>query len=196
MNGNTLTKALAGWVGSTLNAPDHPGNEHCFQVRPQFRIPGAGRVDLLTVRHVTGTPDRFRVDLWVILPRVVEERDVDAMTRRILAFQAWYAELTEHAETQGFTAGHLITISGNLVGRSVRRSPFVDLLSHWGSSLFFWTWKRAGDGIDVLPAYDKAPAVKAARLQLKGLLDHLPWQDCVDRGVKRKPKPKPKATLT
>ena len=188
MSGTTLTKALAGWVGSTLHTPGAPGNEHCFQVRPHFRIPGAGRVDLLTVRHVAGTPDRFRVDLWVIVPRIVEERDVDTMTRRILAFQAWYAELTEHAETQGFSAGHRISVAGNLVGRSIRSSPLVDLLSHWGSSVFFWTWKRAGAGIDVLPAYDKAPALRAARLQLKGLLDHLPWQDWVEREERRKAK--------
>lgn len=176
-----LTKALAGWVGVTLHAPGSPGREHCFQVRPRFRIPGAGRVDLLTVRHDAGTPDRFRVDLWVVLPHAVEERDVDAMLRRLHAFEAWYAELSEHAETQGFRPGHRISVCGNIAGSSVRRSPLVDLLSHWGSSLYFWTWRRAGDGIDVLPAYDKAPSLKAARMQLRSLLDHLPWQDSVDR---------------
>src|SRR5260221_1148355 len=89
MSDTTLTKSLAGWVGSTLNAPGSPGREHCFQVHPLFRIPGAGRVDLLTVRHETGGLDRFRIDLWTILPRALEDKDVDAMMRRLHAFEAW-----------------------------------------------------------------------------------------------------------
>ena len=181
MGGSSLARKLSIWVGATLNDPQSPGHEHCFQTRSQFRIPGAGRVDLLTVRHETAKPDRFRVDLWIIQPRTVEAEEIDGMMRRIHAFEAWYAELMEHAETQGFSAHHRISVCGNLVGRSVRRSPFVDLLSHWGASLFFWTWKRAGSGIDVVPAYDRPPALKAARAQLKGLLDHLPWEDCAER---------------
>ena len=181
MSDTTLTKSLAGWVGSTLNAPGSSGREHCFQARPLFRIPGAGRVDLLTVRHETGGPDRFRVDLWTILPRALQDKDLDAMMRRLHAFEAWYAELIEQAETQGFRPGHRLSVRGNLVGKSVRRSPLVDLLSHWGSSVFFWTWKRAGAGLEILPAYDRAPALGAARAQLKTLLDHLPWEDRVER---------------
>src|SRR5579872_5334441 len=120
MNGNILAKSLAAWVGSTLNAPGSPGREHCFQMRPQFRIPGAGRVDLLTVLHETGGLDRFRVDLWRIVPRALLEKDVDGMMRRLHAFEAWYAELIEHAETQGFSPGHRISVRGHLVGRAVR----------------------------------------------------------------------------
>jgi hypothetical protein len=177
MSGNTLVKCLAGWVGSTLCGPGNRGREHCFQIRSQVRIPGAGRVDLLTLRHETGGPDRFRVDLWNILPGHVGERDVDAMMRRTTAFQAWYAELIEHAETQGFSPGHRVSVHGNLVGRSVCRSRFVGLLSNWGSSIFFWTWRRAGSGVEIVPAYDRAPALKSARETLKGLLNHLPWKD-------------------
>lgn len=183
MGRSTLATSLAAWVGSTLNPPGGPGQEHCFQVRPQFRIPGAGPVDLLTVRHDTGRPDRFRVDLWNIQPRAVEAPDVDAMLRRLHAFVAWTAELTEHAETQGFSPRHTISVCGNLVGKTVRRSPLVSLLSHWGSSIFFWTWNRRRGGLDVQPAYDRAPSLKTARLQLKGLLDHLPWKDTAERDV-------------
>ncbi|MBV8880907.1 MAG: hypothetical protein JO332_13130 [Planctomycetaceae bacterium] len=181
MSGNTLAKHLAGWVGAILNAPGTPGREHCFQVRPQFRIPGAGRVDLLTVRHESGRPDRFRVDLWNILPRTLDEKDLDGMMRRLHAFDALYAELIEHAETQGFSPGHRVSIRGNLVGKSIHASPFVDLLRHWGSSIFFWTWKRVRTGIEVQPSYDRAPSLRAARAQLKGLLDHLPWEDTAER---------------
>jgi hypothetical protein len=181
MSESILAKSLAGWVGSLLNAPGSPRREHCIQIRPQFRIPGAGRVDLLTVRHEIGGPNRFRVDLWNIVPRSLGEKDVDAMTRRLHAFEAWYAELIEHAETQGFSPDHRVSVRGNLVGKGIRRSPLVNLLSHWASSIFFWTWHRAGSGMEVVPAYDRAPALKAARLQLKALLDHLPWEDVADR---------------
>jgi len=181
MTDRALAQALAGWVGSTLNAPGSSGREHCFQIRPQIRIPGAGRVDLLSIRHETGSFDHFRVDLWTIHPRTVGEREVDAMMRCLQAFQAWYAELIEHAETQGFRPGHQVSVRGNLVGKSVCRSGFVDLLSHWGSSIFFWTWTRAATGLDLLPAYDRAPSLKSARTQLKSLLDHLPWEDCGEK---------------
>ena len=180
MSGNTLAKELAGWVGDTLNDPGSPGREHCFQIRPQFRIPGAGPVDLLTIRHETRGQDRFRIDFWNIVPGAVRDRDVDGMMRRIHAFQAWYAELIEHAETQGFCAGHQISVRGNLAGKSVSRSRFVDLLSPWGSTIFLWTWRRSPSGLDILPAYQRAPALGSARTQLKALLDHLPWEDRVE----------------
>ena len=181
MSDTPLANALANWVGSTLKAPGTPGRDHCFELRPRFRIPGAGSVDLLTVRHDMGSGDRFRVDLWGILPGSVREKHVDAMTRRLHAFQAWYAELIEHAETQGFTPGHRLSVRGNLVGKSVRHSPLINLLSHWGSSMFFWTWTSSAAGLEVLPAYDRAPALKAARTQLKALLDHLAWEDSSER---------------
>lgn len=181
MSGNILAKDLETWVGSTLNAPGNTGREHCFQVRPRFRIPGAGLVDLLTIRHETGTPDRFRLDFWNILPRAVGDRDVDAMMRRLTAFQAWYAELTEQAETQGFSAGHRILICGNLAGKSVSRSPYVDLLSHWGSTIFFWSWSKSGAGLELTPAYHRPPALRSARTQLRSILDHLRWEDSAER---------------
>ncbi len=173
----TLAQSLAGWVGSTLGAPGHPGRDHCFQIRPQFRIPGAGKVDLLTLRHESGGPEHFRIDLWTILPGAVREKDVDGMLRRLQAFGAWYADLVEHAETQGFRPAHELSIRGNLAGRTVLRSPLVDLLSGGGSSIFLWSWTRTAAGIDLLPAYDRTSPLRAARIQLKALLDHLPWED-------------------
>jgi hypothetical protein len=180
MSGNTLGKSLADWIGATLNEHGNPGREHCFDQRTRFRIPGAGRVDLLTIRHDRGTPDRFRIDLWNILPRTITQRDADAMMRRIHAFEAWYSELREHAGRQGFDPKHRLSVCGNLVGPAIRRSPLIRLLSHWGSAFFFWTWKRDGAGIDVQPAYGPSPALGALRGQLKGLLDHLPWTDAAE----------------
>lgn len=177
----TLAKSLASWLDTTLNPPGGAGREHCFELRPRFRIPGAGKVDLLTLRHGLGNPDRFRVDLWTILPRAVREDDIDPMLRRIHAFQAWYRDLVEHAETQGFSPGHRLGVCGNLLGTSLTRSPLTELLSHVGSSVFFWNWKRTRGVFDVAPAYGREPSLGAARAQLKGLLDHLTWEDSVDR---------------
>lgn len=181
MTKSVLAKALSRWAGTSLAL----GGEHCLQHRSRLRIPGAGLVDLLTVRHLQ--PSEFKVSLWAIDPGEVDDRAVDAMSRKLHAFEAWYAELLEHAETQGFSPIHRITVCGNLVGRSVRRSPLVGLLSAWGCSLSFWTWKRTGSAIDVLPYLGKGPALSSARSQLKTLLPHLPWRDTAERDVERQP---------
>ena len=56
MTKNALVKSLSGWAGKALAI----GGEHCFELRPRFRIPGAGIVDLLSLRH---TRDLFVVGL-------------------------------------------------------------------------------------------------------------------------------------
>jgi len=176
MRKTALVSALGTWAGRALAV----GGEHCVDVRPRFPIPGAGLVDLLTVRHVR---DHFVVGLWSIQEGPLEERALDAMTRRIHAFEAWYCELMEHAETQGFRSAHRVSVCGNLVTRSVPHSRLVDLLSNWGGALCFWTWKPAAPaGLELSPFYGKAPALAAGRSQLKSLLNHLSWADVAEEG--------------
>jgi hypothetical protein len=182
MSKTVLAKALSRWAQSSLTL----GGEHCLQHRQRFRIPGAGVVDLLTVRHLR--PAEFKVNLWSIVPGEVDDRAIDAMSRRLHAFEGWYSELLEHAETQGFSPAHRITVCGNVVGRSVRRSPFVDLLSAWGCSLSFWTWKGTGSAFEVLPYLGKAPTLTSARTQLKALLPHLRWRDTAERDLEAAPR--------
>jgi hypothetical protein len=168
---NALAKSLSTWASRSLAI----GGEHCVEIRPRFRIPGAGPVDVLSIRHVR---NHFTVGLWDILPGRIDERAVAAMSRRMLAFQACYLELVEHVETQGFRSTHRVSICGNLVGRSVGRGRLLDLISHWSGVLCFWTWKQTpGSALEVTPYYGKAPALRSGRAQLKGLLHHLPWQD-------------------
>lgn len=180
MSKTALASALARWARSSLAL----GGEHCLEQRSRFRIPGAGLVDLLTVRHLR--PSEFKVGLWSIDPGAVDDRAVDAMSRRLHAFEGWYSELREHAETQGFGPAHRITVCGNVVGRSVGRSPLIDLLSAWGCAVSFWTWKRSGAGIDVMPYLGRGRALASARTQLKALLPHLPWRDTADRDLSEK----------
>jgi hypothetical protein len=121
------------------------------------------------------------VGLWSVHDGALEDRAVDAMTRRLHAFEAWYCELMEHAETQGFRSSHRVSVCGNLVGRSVRPSRLVDLLSNWGGALCFWTWRpSAAEGVEFRPFYGKAPALAAGRSRLKSLLNHLTWADLAD----------------
>ncbi len=181
MKTSTLAQSLAAWIEGTLGASGGTGPEHCFTIRPRVRIPGAGPVDLLTLRHDKGSPDRFRVDLWSILSRPIEEDDADPLLRRLHAFQAWYSDLVESAETQGFRPDHRLYVCGNLVGTALRPSPLLELLSQSGSSLFLWKWKRKDGVFDVTPAYGRTASLGAERAQLKGLLDHLPWQDAAER---------------
>src|SRR5690349_13067280 len=100
---NALAKSFSTWAARSLAV----GGEHCLELRPRFRIPGAGPVDLLSIRHVR---NRFYVGLWEVRAGRLGERDVDAMSRRIHAFQAWYSELVEHVETQGFRASHRVSV--------------------------------------------------------------------------------------
>jgi hypothetical protein len=169
-----LVSALHRWAARALAV----GGEHCVELRPRFRIPGAGPVDLLSVRHVQ---DHFVVGLWSIQEGPLDEREIDAMARRLHAFEAWYCELMEHAETQGFRSAHRLSVCGNLVGRSVSRSRLVDLLSNCGGALCFWTWRPStSGGLEISPFYGKAPALAAGRSQLKNLLHHLTWADMED----------------
>src|SRR5437868_5620268 len=169
-----LVKLLSTWAERSLAV----GGEHCIDLRPRFRIPGAGVVDLLSVRHAR---DQFMVGLWAIQDGPIDQESVDAMTRRIHAFEGWYAELTEHAETQGFRSAHRISVCGNLMGRSVVRGPLIDLLSNWRGALCFWAGKRTAAGaLSPSPFYGKAPSLVAGRAQLKALLHHLPWRDLAD----------------
>jgi hypothetical protein len=168
---NALAKSLSIWAARSLAV----GGEHCLELRPRFRIPGAGPVDLLSIRHVR---NHFYVGLWDVRPGRLGERDVDAMSRRIHAFQAWYWEFVEHVETQGFRSTHRVSVCGNLVGRSVASCPMIDLVSHWSGAFCFWIWKKSSpSSIELSPFIGKAPALAPKRAQLKGLLHHLPWQD-------------------
>jgi hypothetical protein len=178
MRQNALGKSLAAWAATALR----DGRDQAFDLHPRFRIPGAGTVDLLTVRR---TADRIAVGLWSIDPGAVGDAGVDAMARRLHAFEAWYSELREHAETRGFSPVHRIMVCGNLVGRSVRRSPLVSLLSNWGGAICFWTWRKSSGGLEVTPYYSRQPALGAARAELKAVLHDLPWQDTVDRDVEK-----------
>lgn len=185
MNRTALTEALSAWLRATFEGQGICPADHCFQIRSRFRIPGSGPVDFLTARHTRSSPDAkgdpFRIALWMVETGSLGDRQVDLMMRRVHAFQAGYAELLEQAETRGFSAAHRVSVTGNLVGAAVRRSPLTDLLSNWGGSVFFWTWTPTDRGVDVLPYYGKSPSLNASRAQLKGLLDHLPWEDRVER---------------
>jgi hypothetical protein len=104
MTKTALVKSLCAWAGAALRH----GGEHCVEIRPRFRIPGAGTVDLLTLRHTrtasAGRTDHFVVGLWSVDSAAVKDAALDALSRRMHAFEAWYSELLEHAETRGLTA--------------------------------------------------------------------------------------------
>jgi len=177
-----LRSSLSAWVRKALTH----GREHCVDIRRRVHIPGAGPVDLVAVRHEA---DRFAVGLWSIIPGEAADAEIDAMSRRIHAFEAWYSELRERAELQGFNPTHRLVVCGNIVARSVRRSPLVDLLSTRGSSLYLWTWSRTRSTFDVAPFYGRCPEFGSARTQIRDLLTHLTWEDvaAAERASAEKP---------
>jgi hypothetical protein len=180
-----LRSSLSAWVRKVLTHD----REHCVDIRRRVHIPGAGPVDLVAVRHEA---DRFAVGLWSIVRGTAVDADLDAMTRRIHSFEAWYSELRERAEVQGFTPTHHLTICGNIVARAVRRSPLVDLLSTRGSSIYLWTWARSRGKFDVAPFYGRCPGFGSSKTQIRDLLTHLTWEDT--KVVERVSAEKPVAT--
>ena len=182
MRKTELVAALAAWAPAALSS----GREHRLDLHRRVRIPGVGPVDLMTVRQAA---DEFAIGLWLIEPGEVRDTSIDAMTRRLHAFDAWYADLVENAEIQGFRPHHGLTVTGNLVGRAVRRGPLVDLLSNRGSAIRFWTWRRAGRRIEVAPFCGTSRALASSRARLKGLLPRLSWEDAVDEGAARSSRP-------
>jgi hypothetical protein len=90
------------------------------------------------------------------------------------------AERISHFEER-FSSGHRLSVCGNVVGRSICRSPLVDLLSHWSRRLCLWTWEPGPGGIHLRPCYGKGPDLVSSRGRLKALLHHLPWQDSGER---------------
>lgn len=170
MSKSVFVSLLGTWVGDALTR----GHDRSFDVHRRVRVPGAGLVDLVTVRRIA---DRFSIGLWSMSTGEAGDAGVDAMTRRIHAFEAWYSELVERAELQGFRPAHRVFVSGNIVARAIRRSPLVDLLSTRSSSITFWTWARTSAGFDVAPFYGRTPALGSARTQLRDLLPQLPWED-------------------
>ena len=182
---NALVTGLAAWIPEAFA----PGRGKSMELHPHVRIPAAGPVDLVSVRQEA---DRFAVGLWSILPGTAGDRSVDAMTRRLHAFEAWYSELLERAELQGFRPIHRLSITGNVVARGVRRSALVDLLSTRGPSICFWTWRRAAAGFEVVPFYGECPALSSSRPRLRELLSRLQWEDAAaSAGRKARPKPIP-----
>lgn len=165
-----LRSSLSSWVRKALTH----GREHCVDIRRRVHIPGAGPVDLVAVRHEA---DRFAVGLWSIVPGEAGDAAIDAMSRRIHAFEAWYSELRERAELQGFNPTHRLVICGNIVARAVRRSPLVDLLSTRGSSIYLWTWGRPRGKFEVAPFYGRCPGFGSSKTQIRDLLTHLTWED-------------------
>lgn len=175
MRKTDLEAALAAWAPAALSL----GRQDRVDVRRRVRIPGVGPVDLMTVRQAA---DEFAIGLWLIQPGEIRASSIDAITRRLHAFDAWYADLVEKAEIQGFRPNHGLTVAGNLVGHAVRRGPLVDLLSNRGSAVRFWTWRRSGQGIEVAPFCGTSRALASSRGGLKGLLPRLTWEDAVIEG--------------
>lgn len=181
MKNGRPTEALCAWLRETYDHPEWRENNHCFLVRRDVRIPECGALDAVSVGHrpptPQGEPDVFSICLWQLEPEGVDLPALDRMGRRLQAFGAWYAEFLEAAQCRGFASRHRVLLRGNLVGASVAPDPLIDLLSHWGRDLAFWTYAADGDRLDVEPYYGTARSLRPARRRLTDLLNHLRWRD-------------------
>lgn len=181
MKNSVLTGSLCTWIAETYNHPEWREQNHCFTVRRDVRLPEAGVVDAISVAHRGPTPeegaDVFHVSLWQLEPVAVDVPALDRLNRQLQVFGAWYAEFLEAAQCRGFTSRHRLRVSGNLVGPGVRPDPLLDLLSHWGGNVSFWTYRQTESRLEVEPYTGTARSLRPARRRLTDLLEHLRWRD-------------------
>lgn len=181
MKSSNLAGSLCDWIAETYHHPDWREQNHCFTVRRDVRIPETGLVHAVSVAHrgptPEGDPDLFQVGLWQLEPAAVDVAALDRMNRHLQVFAAWYSEFLEAAECRGFTSRHRVQLSGNLVGLRVSPDPLLDLLSHWGRNVSFWTYRKTGPRLEVEPYTGVARSLRPARRRLTDLLEHLRWRD-------------------
>lgn len=181
MKNRGLTDALCDWIAQTYNHPEWRDQNHCFAVRRDVRLPETGPVDAISVAHRSpsahGDPDVFCVGLWEVESGAIDVAALDRMNRHLQVFEAWYSEFLEAAHCRGFTSRHRLQLTGNLVGASVVPDPLLDLLSHWGRGVSFWTYERTGSVVEVEPYTGVARSLRPARRRLADLLHHLRWRD-------------------
>ena len=182
MSSPDLLQHLHGWIKG--NSPP-PLTLHCFRLFKAVPLPDGGTISAVSVRHQRSgsprAPELVVAELWNLCDGPVQAADVKEMGVALATFRAWYAEILEEAETEGLRRRHRFSVHGNLIGPSVQSSALVDLLSHHGGEVAFWTVRRTPDGTEFEPYYgeDQRPSPSV----LARMLDHLAWDAPQDPGL-------------
>ena len=152
---------------------------HCIKLQRSVAIPGGNAVHLLSVRHYRGSerrvPEQFVAELWDILPGPAGPAAAAEMFYKLGMFRSWYAQILEDAELRGLKRRHRFSLHANLVAPSVDSGQSLDLLSHYGGELAFWTCQESGGSVELFPHYAAGESETANGLT--EALDHLVWDE-------------------
>lgn len=183
-----ISKHVEEWI-RRVGFPSGDGHpEHCRKLRRDVTLPGAPKIDFVSVRHAVPAwphaPHLFSVDLWMLVGGAIGEDTVRDMGLALLLFRAGYARILEDAQFRGLRRRHRVTIEGNLLGASVEPGSAVETLSGGRGELTFWTYHDSREGLRIEPHYVEPRTDRSARV-LSTLLSHLPWESAYDPVAER-----------
>jgi hypothetical protein len=147
-----FTDRLRQWLRSDyLNVESPELRSASFRIQ-SIRLPGRGSP---TLASWTCTPLRagfsLALDLWKPVPGVVGEVDLAALALDLLTVRTFYDNLTEDQERKDRVPAHLFRARGNVVGRTVDRSPQVGYLAEAGRDIRIWTYAQTSLSFEVRP---------------------------------------------
>ena len=179
MSTPVLLQHLCEWIEASCRQPGLLSNLHCFRMFSSVPLPDGGTVSAVSVRHQTSSmgraPDQFVAEIWNLCHGSIRTADVKEMCLALATFRAWYSGILEEAEVAGLRPRHRFSVHGNLIGVSVEPAATVDLLSHHGGEVAFWTYRVSAGRTVFDPHYGEDQSV--SRSELSPMLDHLAWEE-------------------
>lgn len=176
------------WLLSTYKDPEFAGKVHCFAVRKNVPLAADEVLDFVSVCHERAAlpKDRgvFSVGIWKFTPGEIGLDDISEMCRHIQAFRSGCAEMVNQLEMKGEMLPIAIALHGNLVGASVAPNEVASLLANGLSDLFFWTYRRGINRVEVEPHLDDGAVADSCARLLRTLFEHSPRAD----GGRRSPR--------
>jgi len=173
---------LSEWIERDYHHPGSTSNLHCLRVLQNVSLPDGSEVSAISVRHQTprssNGPDLFVAELWNLHDRPIRPVDIKDMCLALATFRAWYSQILEEAELAGLRRRHRFSVHGNLIGRSVNATDIIDLLSHHGGEVAFWTYRDSSGRTEFAPYCGEEGL--DAKSKLAEMLDHLAWEAPAD----------------
>jgi len=179
MSSPVLLQHLCEWIEAPSRQPGLISNLHCFRVFRSVPLPGGATVSAVSIRHQTSSgsraPDQYVAELWNLCHGSIGTADVKEICLALATFRAWYSGMLEEAEVAGLRRRHRFSVHGNLIGVSVESAAEVDLLSHHGGEVAFWTSRICEGRTEFDPHYGEE--YPGSESELVPMLDHLVWEE-------------------
>lgn len=187
--GVEVQKQLVQWL-RTSHGPD-------LRVHRDVRLNNGDILDAVTLRPMpptSGGQPSFRLDLWKLAGGPVGMSAATRLLQTMALARAWYGELVEEAQFAGQSAGHALSLVGNLVGPSVEKHPVLATWAEGLGEILLWTTAGTGVAFAVEPYLPDAEG-RRPRNPLRALLPALPWTAAPDETAGRRVDRSPRQEL-